>query len=147
MMFVGLFFVGGGGYALVRELLWQSPLRPGWAAASLVLVVLGLACLAVATDIIRLKDTYFSMTPEQVAYRVALFGGERTLLWSDVIKLWVTEYFVVFELENSKPVVLRLGSIQQEEVARRVADELRSMALQKNIAINGVSTQLHHALV
>jgi len=147
MLFSGVLLIVGGAYALLREMIWQEHFRAGWAIASVVLLVAGMIWTALATDKILLKDAYFSMTPERIAFRVALFGGERVLPWQQVLKVWITNYFVVFEMENSKPVILRLGSIQQEEVARHVAGSLRLAALEKSIPINGVVSQPQPVMV
>ncbi|MBF9252042.1 hypothetical protein I2I11_01920 [Pontibacter sp. 172403-2] len=147
MLLSGIFLIGGGAYALLREVLWEDHFRAGWAIASVVVLLAGLIWTALATDKILLKDAYFSMTPERIAYRVALLGRERVLPWQQVMKVWITNYFVVFEMENSKPVILRLGSIQQEDVARHVAGSLRLAALEKNIPINGVVGQPQSVVV
>ena len=147
MLLSGVFLVGGGAYALLREVLWEDHFRLGWAIASVVVLIAGIIWTALATDKILLKDAYFSMTTERIAYRVALFGRERVVSWQEVVKVWITNYFVVFEMENSSPVILRLGSIQQEEVANHVASSLRLAAMEKNIPINGVVGQPQPVMV
>ncbi len=130
---------------MLRELLWEEQFRLGWAVACGVILLAGAVLLAMATGIIHLKETYFSLTPEHVAFRVAIFGKEQLLPWQEVEKLWITEYFVVFERENRKPVIIRLGSIQQQEVAQQVIDSLRAVAHRKGIPINGVNPQYQQA--
>ncbi len=147
MLLSGVFLIVGGAYALGRELVGEDSFRLGWAIASVTVVLTGLVCTALATDKILLKDAYFSMTPDRIAYRVSLLGGEQILPWQEVMKVWITNYFVVFEMEHSNPVTLRLGSIQQDEVANHVAASLRLAALDKSIPINGVVSQPQPVMV
>ncbi|PRY13648.1 hypothetical protein CLV24_10518 [Pontibacter ummariensis] len=138
VLVLGLFLGVGGAYAVLRELLWQTAFRPYWAMASVLIVLIGLLCLAVATDFIRLKDAYFSMTPERVSYRLAVWGREHFLLWKDVQALQVTKHWVSFILHNGEIKKLRLGLIQNPEIAHHVSRSIHLAALEKGLPVNDV---------
>ncbi len=138
MRLTGAFLTAGGSYALLREFFWQPDFRACWAVASGVLVLLGLFLLAVATDRIMLRDAYLSITPERIMYRLSLTGHEKLLLWDGIKGMQVTEHYVLFEQEQKAPVKLRLGLIQQPEIAQHVSRSLLLAALEKGIPVNGV---------
>ncbi|TPE43702.1 hypothetical protein [Pontibacter mangrovi] len=138
VLLMGLFLLLGGGYALLRELLWMEALRPGWAAASGLMVLSGSVCLAYATEVLRFKDAFFSMTPERIAYRVSLFGSETVVEWQHIQELRITEHYVSFALTGGAFQKIRLGAIQSPDIARHVARSIHLAGLEKGIMINGI---------
>ncbi|WP_242927791.1 hypothetical protein [Pontibacter vulgaris] len=139
-LLAGIFLFSGGAYALVREL-QEARLRFDWIVAAGIISLLGILALAVATDRLRLKDAYFSMTPEKISYRLGLYGNDSVLYWAEVLSMRVTETFVLFELQGGHKKRLSLSAIPAREVANHVATSLRLAAIEKNIEVNGV--QMH----
>lgn len=135
---MGAFFAAGGTYALMREIMWQGTFRVEWAVSSAVLLLIGFLAIAVAMDKIRLKDVYFSMTPERISYRLSVVGREQLLCWQDVAALQVSEQWVNFEGHKGQVVKLNLGLIQQPEIARHVSRSIVLAAMEKEIPVNGV---------
>ncbi|MDX5482172.1 MAG: hypothetical protein LPK07_10875 [Hymenobacteraceae bacterium] len=144
---MGFFLSLGGGYALFRELFLLEALRTGWIAASVAIVVVGALFLAVATGLLKLKDAYFSMTPELINYRLAPLSLERFVLWHNVKALQISKHKVVFELRTGKKVRLKFGSIQEPEVALHVSRSIHLAALEKGIMINHVGAAKEPATV
>lgn len=136
---MGLFLAAGGAYALLRELFWQTDFQSGWAVASAVVTLVGFLSIVVAMDKIRLKDAYLSITPERLMYRLSVMGREQLLPWESIRALQVTEHVVVFEQEQGTVTKLRLGLIQQPEIARHVSRSILLAAMEKGIPVNGVS--------
>lgn len=136
MLVLGLILIAGGASALLRETLWQVGLRVEWVVASAVLLLVGLLSLAVATDKIHLPDAYFSMTPERIRYRLSLLGRERQLHWTDISTLQVSERLVVFQQRSGEEIKMRLGLIQQPEIALHVARSIMLAALERGIPVN-----------
>lgn len=136
-LLLGLFLAGGGTYALYREFFMLDALRLSWLLASIALVLAGALLMAFATDLLRFRDVYFSMTPERIAYRLALLGREQTLYWSKLESLEISTEAVTFRLKSGKKQLLRLGAIQQEDLARHVARSLHLAALEKGLRVNG----------
>lgn len=133
----GLFLAAGGAYALLRELFWQTDFQPGWAVASAGITLIGFLSIAVAMDKIRLKDAYLSITPERLMYRLSVMGREQLLPWENIKAMQVTEHLVVFEQGQGTVTKLRLGLIQQPEIARHVSRSILLAAMEKGIPING----------
>ena len=138
MLATGLFLAAGGSYALLRELLLRTDLQAGWAVASAAVTLLGFLSITVAMDKIRLKDAYLSITPERLKYRLSVMGRERLLPWDSIKALQVSEHVVVFEQVQGNVTRLRLGLIQQPEIARHVSRSILLAAMEKGIPINGV---------
>ncbi|GHA75531.1 hypothetical protein GCM10007389_31760 [Pontibacter akesuensis] len=135
---MGMFLTLGGGYALLRELLWMDMFREGWAAASVLLVLVGATMLAFGTDIFRLQDAFFSMTPKRIVYRVSVLGRQQEINWEEVSALDITESLVTFVLVSGRQRYLRLGAIQQPEIARHVSRSLHLAAIEKGLVLNGI---------
>jgi hypothetical protein len=140
MLAIGIFWTAGGAYALLRETLMRGDLRVEWAVASAVLLLAGFASVAVAMDKVQLPDAYFSMTPERIRYRLSLLGREHLLCWEEIKALQVSEHQVTFEQRNGEVTKLRLGLIQQPEVALHVSRSIMLAALEKGVPINGQAT-------
>jgi hypothetical protein len=138
---LGAFLIAGGGYALVRDLVLSEQVRVGWAMASASVFMVGILLVAVGTDNIRLKDAYFSLNPERLSYRLSVLGREQLLYWKSISSLRITEQTVIIELQDTQCVVIRLGAIQDPEIAHHVAASLRLAALEKNVPVNGVQRQ------
>lgn len=134
----GFVLLLGGSYALVREFLWLDTFRLGWALVSGLLVATGLLFIAFGTDFFRLKDAFFSMTPERIAFRLTLLGREHKIVWQEVKEIVVSDIVIRFKLTNGKNVKMRIGSIQEPEIARHVARSIHLAALEKGLSINGV---------
>jgi hypothetical protein len=141
MLAIGVFWAAGGAYALLRETLMRGELRVEWAVASAVLLLAGFASVAVAMDKVQLPDAYFSMTPERIRYRLSLLGREHLLFWEDIKVLQVTEHQVTFEQGDGGVAKLRLGLIQQPEVALHVSRSILLAALEKGIPVNGQAAE------
>ncbi|RIJ42982.1 hypothetical protein [Pontibacter oryzae] len=135
---MGSFLFLGGGYALMREFLWFDGFRSGWALVSGLLGALGLLFIAFGTDFFRFKDAFFSMTPERIAYRLSLLGREHKIRWHDVQELVISDALIRFKLRCGKRVNMRIGAIQQPDIARHVSRSIHLAALEKGLPINGV---------
>lgn len=138
MLLLGLFLFVGGGYALLREFFWMETFRDRWAAASAVLMLLGLVPLAYGANLLHFKDAFFSMTPQQIAYRLTLFGPQTVVEWPQVQELGITEQLISFKLEGGMVTRMRLNMIQDPAIARHVSRSIHLAALEKGIMINGV---------
>jgi len=138
MLVMGLLLAAGGAYALLRELFWLHDFRTGWAVASAAVSLGGFLSIAVAMDKIRLKDAYLSITPDRVKYRLCLAGREHLLPWKNVKALQVSERVIAFELKQGTVVKMRLGLIQQQEIAQHVSRSVLLAALDQGIPVNGV---------
>ncbi|MCJ8165774.1 hypothetical protein MKJ04_13050 [Pontibacter sp. E15-1] len=134
---LGLFCATGGAYALMRELFWIHDFRVGWALSSALLTLVGFLSIAVAMDKIRLKDAYLSITPERIMYRLTLTGRERLIRWDNVQAMRMTEHVVIFDQKEGAPRRMRLGLIQQPEMALHVSRSLMLAAIEKGIPVNG----------
>lgn len=122
----------------MREFLWLDVFRLGWAVASGILVLLGVLFISFGTDVLRFKDAYFSMTPERIAYRLALLSPEKQISWKEIKELKISELLISFVLVSGKTVTMRLGSIQQPHIARHVSRSIHLAAFEKGIVVNGV---------
>lgn len=136
---MGLFLAAGGSYAMLRELLWLTDFRTGWAVASAVITLAGFISIAVAMDKIRLKDAYLSITPDRIMYRLSVVGREQLLPWENIRALHVTKHVVVFEQQQGITTKLRLGHIQQPEIAQHVSRSILLAAMEKGIPVNGIT--------
>lgn len=135
LLVTGLFLFFGGGYALLREFLWIDAFRTGWAVASAMLLGLGLLFVAYGTEVFRFKDAFFSMTPERIVYRLSLLGRERRIAWEEVQELIISESLVRFKLVSGSGVAMRLGAIQQPEIARHVSRSIHLAALDRKSVV------------
>ncbi|WP_276499101.1 hypothetical protein [Pontibacter litorisediminis] len=138
MLLLGLFLFFGGGYALLREFLWIGQFREGWAVASAVIMLLGILSIAYGSSVLHFKDAFFSMTPDRIAYRLSLFGGQTVVEWPQVEELKISVHAVNFVLRGGAIVKMRLTAIQDPKIARHVSRSIHLAALEKGIAINGV---------
>lgn len=138
ILVTGAFLAAGGAFALTRELFFQSPFRLNWAVAGALLVVVGLLWSLAGKNTILFKDAYFSLNPERISYRLAVLGKEAVILWKDVTALQIQEQLITFKLSSGRSVKMRLGAIQQPNVARHVSRSIHLAALEKCIMVNGV---------
>ena len=140
LLLTGLFLAAGGTFALIREL-QSGTTAPGMVIAAAIVLVTGLVCVAVSQDVLPLKDAYFLMNPTRVGFRLTLLGNEQILPWADVAALKITENSVVFNLQNSKKVIMHLNAIPDVQVARHIRASIRLAALEQDIEVNGVELQ------
>ncbi|MHA6247016.1 hypothetical protein ACXYMU_03700 [Pontibacter sp. CAU 1760] len=140
LLATGLFSAAGGSYALLRELFMLNDFRIGWATSSAAVTLAGFLMILVAMDKILLKDAYVSITPERVAYRLTLTGREHFLLWHNIKALQITEHYVAFEQGAGSVIKMRLGHVQQLEVAHHVSRSIMLAAMEKGIPVNGTTT-------
>jgi hypothetical protein len=138
LLWGGIGLLCGGIGALLSELVAQPLIRWDWAAAAALVSTLGAFAIAIGMDWFLLKDTYFSMTPERIRYRLSFFGPERTLFWDAIDSIQASEHRLVFELKDSNQVVMRLGHIQDARVANHVSVSIQLAAVQQNIEVNQV---------
>lgn len=138
LLVAGTFLAVGGAVALARELFYQTPFRLNWAVAGSMLLVVGLLWSLAARNTMLFKDAYFSLNPERVSYRLALLGREVVILWKDISALKIQEQLITFELSSGRSIKMRLGAIQQPDVARHVSRSIHLAALEKHIMVNGV---------
>lgn len=144
VLLLGLFLTAGGSVSLFREVVFTGAMRPEWLAAAALLVVAGGIGIAIANDVIRLKDAYFSMNPSRLAFRLTLFGREYQLLWTQIRAVRTTDESIVFELRNEKELVILLSTIPDSKVARHIQASISLAAMEQNIKINGVLAKHKH---
>ncbi|MFD2248285.1 hypothetical protein [Pontibacter ruber] len=137
----GIFLAGGGVYALVREVLQREQLQLSWLLSACIIMAVGLVLVSLGAGWIQLKEAFFSMNPERISYRLTLYGQQRMVNWNAVESVRIIPNTVIFEFKSGKRLVLRLGLVQDEKVARHIEASIRLAALQQNISINGV--QVH----
>lgn len=135
---VGVLLAAGGIYALVRELFFQDSFRLSWAIASALIVIAGLLWGLAGKNSLLFRDAYCSMNPERISYRLAVLGREVVIFWADITALQIEEQLISFQLTSGKMIRMRLGNIQQPEVARHVSRSIHLAALEKQIMVNGV---------
>lgn len=140
MLWLGLFMLSGGLASLLYNLMLQEGVgvRWYWAAAACIVAVSGAVFVALGTGKLQLKEAYFSITPVMISYRLHLFSQERMIYWQQVTGVQVSERYVLFDLNSGGQVLLRLSSLQSDNVARHVATSLQTTALERNISVNGV---------
>jgi hypothetical protein len=141
ILVAGAFLIVGGAFAIFRELQLPDPFSRDWLYAAIALVVTGLVCIAVAKNFILLHETYFSMNPNRLSFRLTFLGREHVLPWRQLAAVSVAENKVVFELHNRKTVTLRLSNIPDEQMARHIRASIGLAALQQNIQVNNVPAQ------
>ncbi|WP_439880231.1 hypothetical protein ACSX1A_13830 [Pontibacter sp. MBLB2868] len=142
-----VFIMAGGAYALIREFFFQDSFRLGWAVASAVLVLTGFLWSLVGSNKFRFKDAYFSLTPERISYRLAVFSTEKVIFWSDVSSVQITRNTVWFHLDSGQNIKMRLGNIQQPEVSLHVARSIHLAALEQGVPVNGVPSSLANPVI
>jgi len=140
MLFGLALFLGlGGGYAVLRELFFSAAVfRPGWAVVGSAVFLSAFLCLALGVELVRGREIFFSMTPDRISYRLALLNGAYEIAWHEVLAVEITAYRVRFILHAGRKVTLRLGHIQDAQVALHVARSIQLAALEKKIVVNGV---------
>ncbi|NEM98188.1 hypothetical protein [Pontibacter burrus] len=138
---LSLFLLGGGGFAIVREMLWLDAMRPGWLVAATLLVLAGAAGLAICANLIPLRETYFSMNSSRLGYRLTFFGRKQELFWTQIRAVMLTDEKVVFELRNEKELVMPLHHIPDSKIARHIQASISLAAMEQNIKVNGVLAQ------
>lgn len=136
---LGIFLTAGGSFSLFRELVLSHQVNDLFVCAAAVFLLAGIVTIAFATDRLPVKETYFSMTPERISFRVSFIGEAHTLRWNTIKEIKITDRVILFELKNGSEVVLRLGAIQVPETAKHVRASIRLAALEQNICVNGVT--------
>lgn len=140
-LMLGIFLAAGGSFSLVREVVFSNQANNLFVFAAAILLVAGVVIIAFATDKLPLKETYFSMTPERISFRISFIGKEHTLRWNTISEIKITDSIILFELKNGSEVTLRLGAIQLPETAKHVRASIRLAALDQNICVNGVRSE------
>ena len=138
LLWSGILLLCGGLSTLTGEFLAREEFRLAWAVGALVVSAIGLLGFAVGAGYVQLKDAYFSMTPERIAYRLTLYGTEQTIYWDSIDSIQATEHTLVFDLKDSRQFVMRLGHIQSPEVARHVSVSIQLAAVQQQVEVNQV---------
>ncbi|PKV63406.1 hypothetical protein [Pontibacter ramchanderi] len=138
LLWSGILLLCGGLSALFGEFIAREELRWGWAGAALLVSALGGLGFAVGAGHLQLKDAYFSMTPERIAYRLTIYGTERVIQWDTIDSIQAYENKLVFELKDSKQFVMRLGNIQSPEIANHVSVSIQLAAIQQQVEVNKV---------
>ncbi|MBC5993629.1 hypothetical protein [Pontibacter cellulosilyticus] len=142
-----IFLFAGGAYALFRELFIQDVFRLGWAVSSILILGAGMVAWLIANNRLATKDAYFSMTPERIKYRLAVFSREVQVSWQDIDALEISAHAVVYHLVSGESITMRLGNIQQPEVVLHVSRSIHLAAMEKGIMVNGVQTSKQNTLV
>lgn len=138
LLWSGILLLGGGLAALIGEFVTREEFRLAWAVGGLVVSAIGALGFAVGAGYVQLKDAYFSMTPERIAYRLTLYGAEQTIYWDSIDSILATEHTLVFDLKDSRQFVMRLGHIQNPEIARHVSVSVQLAAVQQQVEVNQV---------
>jgi hypothetical protein len=143
----GIFLSGGGAYALVRELTQREQLQPAWLLGACMVTAIGAVFIALGTNRIHLKDAFFAMNPERISYRLTVYGRERLVHWQAIESINIVPDKIVLRLKTGKKLTLRLGHLQDQQIARHIEASVRLAALQQNISLNGVMAQQQKAIV
>ena len=133
---LSLFLLGGGGFAIVREMMWLNAMRPGWLVAATVLVLAGAAGLAICASLIPLRETYFSMNSSRLGYRLTFFGRKQELFWTQIRAVMVNDGKVIFELRNEKELVMSLHHIPDPKIARHIQASISLAAMESSAPAN-----------
>lgn len=142
---LGIFLTAGSSFALFRETVLSSQMNVLFAYGASIFLLAGVVAIAFAKDKLPVKETYFSMTPERVSFRVSFIGKEYRLRWNSISEIKITDHSILFDLKNGSEVVLRLGAIQLPETAKHVRASIRLAALDQNIKVNGVLAERQRA--
>ena len=146
MLIAAAFLIVGGAYALFREVLLQDVFRPGWAVSSILILSVGIVSWLIANNRLATRDAYFSMSPERIKYRLAVFAKEQVIYWKEVDALDIAAQTIVYHLTSGDSITMRLGNIQQPEVMLHVSRSIHLAALEKGIMVNGVQPSAHGAV-
>ncbi|MBD1396737.1 hypothetical protein H9Q13_06120 [Pontibacter sp. JH31] len=138
LLWGGAFMLLGGVVALLSEMVWQEQPRWAWVMATCLLIASAAWAMAVGAGKLHLKDAYFSMTPERISYRLNLYSPERVIYWSSIDSIQASIHTLVFELKDSKQVVMRLGNIQCNQTANHVSVSIQLAAVQQQVEVNQV---------
>lgn len=138
LLWTGILLFCGGVSALAGEFIAREEIRWVWAGGALLVGAIGALGFAVGAGYLQLKDAYFSMTPERIAYRLTLYGAEHTIYWDAIDSIQATEHALVFDLKDSKQMVMRLGHIQSPEIANHVSVSVQLAAIQQQVEVNQV---------
>ena len=141
----GAFLVIGGGSAFVREVVFSNNTNVVFAYGGVIFMLAGVVALAFATDKLPVKETFFSMTPERVSFRLSFFGKAHTLRWNNMSEVVITDHKIVFELKNGTEIELRFAAIQLPETAKHIRSSIRLAALEQNVKVNGVVAEHQRA--
>lgn len=146
MLIAGAFLVTGGAYALFREIFILDAFRLGWAVSSVIVLGAGIAFGFIASNRLATKEAYFSMNPERIKYRLAVFAREQAISWKEVDALDISAQTIVYHLTSGDSVTMRLGNIQQQEVMLHVTRSIQLAAMEKGIMVNGIQPSRHGAV-
>lgn len=126
----------GGLGLLLGELVAKEVPRLYWSLAAGLVSLLGVLGMALGLGKMHFKDAFFSMTPERISYRLTLYGPERTLYWSNIDSIQVSEHSLLFELKDGNQVTMRLGNIQCPQTANHVSVSIQLAAVSQQIEVN-----------
>lgn len=138
LLWGGVAMLCGGLAALLGEFVAQDQVRWGWAVAAGLVSGLGAFGFGLGAGYARLNDVYFSMTPERISYRLHFFAPAHTLAWEAIDSIQASKSILVFELKDSKQLVMRLGHIQDPKIANHVSVSIQLAAMQQYIEVNQV---------
>ncbi|WP_299987206.1 hypothetical protein [uncultured Pontibacter sp.] len=144
LLWIGILMLCGGLSALFVEFVAREEVRWSWAGGALAVSIIGMLGFAVGASYIRLKDAYFSMTPERIAYRLTLYGAEHTIYWDAIDSIQASEHALVFDLKDSEQLIMRLGHIQSPEIANHVSVSIQLAAIQQHVEVNQVPVSAQH---
>ncbi|MBX0332747.1 hypothetical protein K3G39_05810 [Pontibacter sp. HSC-14F20] len=138
LLWSGILLLCGGLSALFGEFVARDEIRWGWAGGALIVSAVGMLGFAVGAGYLQLKDAFFSMTPERISYRLTLYGTEQTIYWDTIDSIHASEHALVFELKDSRQMIMRLGHIQSPEIANHVSVSIQLAAIQQHVEVNQV---------
>ena len=141
LLILCVFLISGGAYALFREILLVDAIRTGWALSSALILISGILLYFFSNNQLDTKEAYFSMNPERIKYRLALFSKEHVIHWKDINSIEISTQTIVYNLTTGLQIKMRLGNIQQPEVMLHVSRSIHLAALEKGVTINGIKSQ------
>lgn len=136
-LWLGLFMLSGGLAALLHDVALQVA-RWDWAVAAFVVSLAGAMLIAIGVAKLPLKTAYFSITAARISYRLSLYGKERMIYWQQISGIQVSDRFMLIDLSSGRQVLLRLGTLQNNNAAHRIAVSMQVAALERNVTLNGV---------
>jgi hypothetical protein len=138
MLWLGLFMGSGGAASMLYNMLLTEQTRWYWALAALLTMAVGLVLITVGTDKVKLKIAYFSVSPSLISYRLNFYSPEHVLDWRQISAVQLSDDCVLFNLYDGRQKVLRFSSFQNINMADRVRVGIQVMALEREVALQGV---------
>jgi hypothetical protein len=138
VLWLGLFMAAGGAAAFIHHVLLAGDNLWLWAVAALLVLLFGVAMIAVGTNKLFIRDAYVSITPVKVSYRLNFYSSERAIEWKQVSGIQISDNTILIDMHSRRQKEFNLSSIQSNNMASHVAVSLRMAALERNVSINGV---------